>query len=69
MARGWTANEAEQEAVAYERWAEEFLNELQAQIDYARACFRGDDGTGDSPYDAMQAIKTLVNDEERGIPV
>ena len=67
MSRDWTAYEASQEAVAYERWAMEFLDELQARVDYARACFTADSGEGDSPYDAMQGIKTLVLDEERGI--
>jgi len=70
MPRDWTAYEAAQEAVAYGIWAEAFLDELQAKLDYARAVVFGDERgyAPDSPYDAMQAIKTFVLDDEKGIP-
>jgi len=63
----WSDYEASQEAVAFERWATEFLDELQARVDYARACLANDCGP-ESPYQAMQAIKNHVLDAERGIP-
>jgi len=77
MPRDWTAYEASQEEAAFGRWAEEFLNELQAKLDYARAVIFESERVGrsggrsyatDSPYDAVQAIKTFVLDDEVGIP-
>jgi len=64
----WSDYEASQEQAAFQRWADEFLNELQARVDYARACLRQERGTDETPYQALQGIKNFVLDTEKGIP-